>query len=140
MIKFIHTSDIHLGAGLKAFSDSDKRKKEQIETFEKIASVTLEKSADLFLISGDLFNSIAPEKNIIELVKRQIHRLANAGIYVFIIPGNHDYYIPDGLWDSEFDTENEKLFIFKNTEFTAKYLERFNNKKFYKDCSCQTRR
>ncbi|MFC1725465.1 exonuclease SbcCD subunit D [candidate division KSB1 bacterium] len=126
MIKFIHTSDIHLGAGFNQFSDSEKRKKEQIKTFEKIVNITLEKKADLFLLSGDLFNSISPKKNYIELVKRELSRLLNSGISVFIVPGNHDYYIPDGLWDSEFNLENENLFIFKEPEFTYKHLEDIN--------------
>jgi len=117
LINFIHTSDLHLGAVFSQFKDKEKRNKEHINTFNKIISKAIEKDVDLFLLSGDLFNSISPSEKFLEIARTGIKKLLSKGIKVFIITGNHDYYIPGGIWDREFKLNSENLYIFKEPEF-----------------------
>ena len=133
MLKFIHTSDIHLGAKFSQFENKNKRKDEQLETFERIIDYSIEKKADIFLVSGDLFNSISPKKHYIEIVKKTINKMLDCGIYIFIIPGNHDYYVPDGIWDNELKFDSGKFFVFKNSDFEMKEIPEFGVKVIGKD-------
>lgn len=120
MIKFIHTSDIHLGAKFSQFEDKNKRESEQLETFDRIIEYSQKKEVDFFLVSGDLFNSISPPKKYIELVKKAVNSLLDSGIRVFIIPGNHDYYVPDGIWDRELNFDSKNFYVFKNSDFEVR--------------------
>ncbi|MEW6616202.1 MAG: metallophosphoesterase [Thermodesulfobacteriota bacterium] len=126
MIKFIHTADIHLGREFDQFDEKGEERREDIRlTFRRIASLAIEKGVNLFLISGDLFNSPNPSKKDLEFVFETFRMLSDNNVVIFITPGNHDYYIPDGIWDREFSSLGRNLHIFTSSEFETIGLERF---------------
>lgn len=118
-LKILHTSDVHLGAKLGYLGEKASAHRKQIEkTFETSVQLAIDQAVDLFLIAGDLFDSPYPSKANIALVINQIGKLIEAGIYVAIIPGNHDrleqgsvFFRPEF---SNLKSHNLKIFI-KNT-------------------------
>lgn len=93
MSKFIHISDLHLGAQLEHTSLSGELKKERIastwNTFEKVIDYAITHSINVILISGDLID----QDHFYETDKgRLIQILAkDPSLYFYIIKGNHDY-------------------------------------------------
>jgi len=58
--------------------------------FELVTRHALEIGADLFIHSGDLFNKHYIPRDRLDLLIRPILALADAGIRVILIPGNHE--------------------------------------------------
>ena len=96
MIRFIHCADIHLGSpftGLQqknstiAFQAIEATKK----AFLTLINTAIEYHVDFVLISGDIFDSSHQHIQEKIFLKEQFQRLAQAGIYTFLIHGNHDY-------------------------------------------------
>lgn len=92
MISAIVTSDNHLGAYWARFR-ADKleaRRRALQKNFERVVDFAIGNKADLFLHAGDLFDRPDPRNAERFFVARQIQRLRDAGICVFVIAGNHD--------------------------------------------------
>ncbi len=88
-MKFIHTSDIRIGASPDAkYEWGVKRKAEIEEAFDRIIDDCNEKDIDLLLIAGNLFNEPPTEKDL-EMVDEKLGRLAKTR--TVILPGNLDY-------------------------------------------------
>ena len=96
MIRFIHCADIHLGSpftGLQqknstiAFQAIEATKK----AFLTLINTAIEYHVDFVLISGDIFDSSHQHIQEKIFLKEQFQRLAQAGIYTYLIHGNHDY-------------------------------------------------
>ena len=96
MIRFIHCADIHLGSpftGLQqknstiAFQAIEATKK----AFLRLIDTAIEYHVDFVLISGDIFDSSHQHIQEKIFLKDQFQRLAQAGIYTYLIHGNHDY-------------------------------------------------
>ena len=86
-MKILHTADWHLGKKLDRFS----RLEEQILVLEEIIEIADEKSVDLVLIAGDLFDNFNPSVEAIELFYKTLKRLTSNGKRsVIAISGNHD--------------------------------------------------
>src|SRR3989338_7544751 len=96
-MRFLHTSDIHIGAKFEILGPQFAREhREQIKsTFSAIVEMAIKKEVDLFLIAGDLFDSNNPSFSDIEFVKKELFRLSEIGTNICIIPGNHDYALGD---------------------------------------------
>ena len=62
-----------------------------IKAFEKAIDKTIEKNADFTLIAGDLFNNAIPPIDYLKDVVRQLKKLKNKDIPVYLIEGSHDY-------------------------------------------------
>ena len=96
MIRFIHCADIHLGSpftGLQqknssiAFQAIEATKK----AFLTLIDTAIEYHVDFVLISGDIFDSSYQHIQEKIFLKEQFKRLAQQGIYTYLIHGNHDY-------------------------------------------------
>lgn len=89
-IKFIHASDIHLGA--HQFRN-DNRANDFIYAFKEILALAKYHFVNFIILGGDVFTSLEllPEKlsKIVDLLKRFIH-LTNGEIPIVAIEGNHD--------------------------------------------------
>ncbi|MEJ2108967.1 MAG: DNA repair exonuclease, partial [Acidobacteriota bacterium] len=92
MVRFIHTSDVHLdtsfsGAGFP--SSLGNRKREAIRgTFRRILEEARNAEVDLVLIAGDLFESERVTPDTVEFLRQQFEKAAPT--LIFISPGNHD--------------------------------------------------
>jgi DNA repair exonuclease SbcCD nuclease subunit len=119
MIRFIHTSDVHLdtsfsGSGFPARLGD--RKREAIRaTFRRILEEARLHSVDLVLIAGDLFEHDRVTPDTVEFLKQQFNGLGD--IRVFISPGNHDPYIHGSPYCEE--TWPANTHIFREEEFRA---------------------
>lgn len=86
-MRILHTSDWHLGKRL----NERERGPEQVEVMDEIVRVADEKSVDVVVVAGDLFDTFNPSVEAIELLYRTLHRLAKGGKRLVIaIAGNHD--------------------------------------------------
>jgi len=98
MVRFLHTADWQMG--MRAVHTGDKSKEIRLKryvTAQKIVNIAQQKKVDFVLIAGDLFE----HHDVDEVVVKKTVDILNqfAPIPVFILPGNHDPYIPGGIWD-----------------------------------------
>ena len=107
MIRFIHCADIHLGSPFTGLQQKDSTIASQAIEVTKKAFLTLietaiESHVDFILISGDIFDSSQQHIQEKLFLKEQFQRLAQAGIYTYLIHGNHDYGRFNEEWNNEF--------------------------------------
>ncbi len=89
-MRFIHTADLHLGAGGKSKLTPERareRRRELLDTFRHIAELAEQEGAAV-LIAGDLFDTKAPSKKTLDDVLATIRQYA--GVRFLCLPGNHD--------------------------------------------------
>ena len=86
-MKFLHTSDWHVGKTLKGRSRLD----EQKLVLREIVELAVAHQVDAVLIAGDLYENAAPTAEAQKLVVSTMMRLARHGIEVVAIAGNHDH-------------------------------------------------
>jgi DNA repair protein SbcD/Mre11 len=86
-MKFLHTSDWHVGKTLKGHN----RLEEQREVLAEIVAVAREHAVDAVLVAGDLYDSAAPSAAAQQLVVRTLLALRDGGAAVLAIAGNHDH-------------------------------------------------
>lgn len=101
MIRLIHTADIHLDAPF-AYLPFDKqtlKRRALRQALSDVVDLTLSNQAAALIVAGDLFNSPNPSADTIAFVVGEFNRLAGKA-QVLIVPGNHDYYQPGGVWDT----------------------------------------
>ena len=103
MIKILHSADWHLGSPML---QQESLKNALMQIPEKIVSLCKRECCDLMLLSGDLFDGV-PSPEAIRVVR---NALENAGVPVFISPGNHDYVALGSPWLSETWPENVHIF------------------------------
>jgi len=79
---------------------ADRRRADQRETFARIVDLAVKppERADLLLLTGDTFDSAQPSPRDVTFVRNQLQRLAEVGVKVFGIPGNHDPWSDRGFW------------------------------------------
>jgi len=109
-ITIIHCSDIHLGAEIPFLkhNDAKKRRAEIMATFKRIADMCKEKSVDLLIIAGDLFENHGVDISIVNSAKRCLADIPNT--IVAICAGNHDYLSADcPFFDKDW---SDNVFIF----------------------------
>jgi exonuclease SbcD len=86
-MRFLHTSDWHVGKSLRGRS----RIGEHEDVLAEIAAVADRERVDLALVVGDLFDSAAPAPEAERVVYRALLDLAAGGTRpVVVVAGNHD--------------------------------------------------
>lgn len=95
MLKFIHTADIHLDSPLhrlEAYEGApvDEIRQASRRAFENLIELALAESVNFVLIAGDLFDGDWKDYNTGLYFIRQVRRLYDVDIHVFIVSGNHD--------------------------------------------------
>lgn len=99
MLKFLHTSDIHLGAKLGWLKDkASKQRNQTFSTFENIVDMAISERVDVVLVAGDLFDSPTPDSPTVKFVIHQLTQLTENGMHTIISPGNHDYFESHGVY------------------------------------------
>lgn len=90
-VRVVHIADVHLGAPLANFGEyAGRRRTEQEASFRRAVDVALARRAHLVVIAGDLFDTFRPEPAVVNLARRELGRLREAGIKVLAVPGTHD--------------------------------------------------
>ncbi|MGD9656427.1 MAG: exonuclease SbcCD subunit D [Methylocystis sp.] len=93
--RFIHTGDIHLDSPLKGVSGQQGAAAERIRTatrvaFDNLVGQAIEEQADFMVIAGDLYDGDWRDYQTGLFFVKQMGRLAQAGIPIFLLYGNHD--------------------------------------------------
>jgi DNA repair exonuclease SbcCD nuclease subunit len=93
--RFIHTGDIHLDSPLKGLAGQQGAAAERIRTatrtaFENLISQAIEDQVDFVVIAGDLYDGDWRDYQTGLFFVKQMGRLAQAKIPVFLLHGNHD--------------------------------------------------
>jgi DNA repair exonuclease SbcCD nuclease subunit len=94
-ISFLHAADIHLDSpfkGLERYEGApiDRIRGATRRAFERLVDLAIDQHVDFVLIAGDLYDGDWRDYNTGLFLVRQLARLRDPGIPVFIIAGNHD--------------------------------------------------
>ena len=95
LIKFIHTADLHLDSPLKGLASYPDAPVERLRTatrdaFRRLVSLAVDEQVDFMVIAGDLYDGDWRDFNTGLFFVREMGRLRQAGIPVFLLHGNHD--------------------------------------------------
>jgi len=114
-MKLLHSADWHLCAPIQGLPEAQAQKLRAslLELPAKIAALCRAEGCDMMLLSGDLFDGPYTPQSYRLLCAA----LEEAGVPVFISPGNHDFVGPDSPWLRESWPEN--VHIFTQPEITA---------------------
>ncbi len=85
-MKLMHLSDLHLGKRVNGFSMME----DQRYILKQIMEIAEQEQPDGILIAGDVYDKGIPTVEAVQLLNDFLCRLANVGIPVFLISGNHD--------------------------------------------------
>ena len=90
-MKFLHTSDLHIGSALTSRLPQDKireRKSELMSTFEGMIEEAVYQRATAFIIAGDMFDTEKITKTTVDRVIRAIERYPELDF--LYLTGNHE--------------------------------------------------
>ncbi|MFC4336565.1 metallophosphoesterase family protein [Salininema proteolyticum] len=85
-MRILHTSDWHVGVGLKGRA----RLEEQTRVLSEIIDVARECEVDMVIVAGDLYDTAAPSSAAQKILTTALSRLRDTGAEVVAIAGNHD--------------------------------------------------
>ncbi len=85
-MKIMHLGDLHIGKSLGDFDLYEDQK----YILEQILNLIKEKSVDVLLIAGDVYDKAIPGEKSVQLLDYFLKRLVTAGIKTYMISGNHD--------------------------------------------------
>lgn len=110
-VRLLHVADVHLGAPLGNFEGYAAHRREHVEAaFRRTVDAALAERVHAVLLAGDLFDTHRPEARVVELARRELARLREAGIPVLAVPGTHDsLLLPDCVYRRE-DLPIDRLF------------------------------
>lgn len=137
MLTIIHGADFHLDSPFSGLTPqlAAQRRQEQRELIHGLCDLVNSRSADLLLLSGDLFDGQEIYRETVEVLEEALGKLTCP---VFIAPGNHDFYHPrspyaTGTWGDHihiFSTESvesvellEKRTVVHGAAFLSPRLE-----------------
>ncbi|MHB0977081.1 MAG: metallophosphoesterase family protein [Candidatus Aquicultorales bacterium] len=93
-ITVVHFADLHLGVENYGKSDPasglNRRVLDFLGSLRFLVEYAIENGAALVVFSGDAYKNQKPSPTLQREFARQVKRLANAGIEVFLLVGNHD--------------------------------------------------
>jgi exonuclease SbcD len=103
-IRFIHAADLHLDSPFRGLANTAPKLRDELQAatlgaFERIIDHTIQSKADFLVIAGDIYDSKDRSLRALVAFRRQMERLAERDISVYIVHGNHD---PLNGWGSEF--------------------------------------
>lgn len=94
-MKFIHAADVHLDSPLRGLERYDGAPVEEIRgatrrAFENLIQLAIDEEVAFVLLAGDLYDGDWKDYNTGLYFTRQMARLRDAGVQVFVVAGNHD--------------------------------------------------
>ena len=95
MVRFLHTADIHLDSPLRGLSAYEGAPVDLLRTatrraFSQLVDMAIEEDVDFVVIAGDLYDGDWRDYNTGLFFVREMGRLNQAEIPVFLVYGNHD--------------------------------------------------
>jgi exonuclease SbcD len=124
-LRFIHAADLHLDSPFRGIGDASASLKEQLQAatlgaLDRVVDHTINSEADFLVIAGDIYDS--KDRNLRALVsfRKEMERLAERNIPVYIVHGNHD---PLNGWGSGFQLP-PNVFTFGGHTDTEAFIRR----------------
>ena len=107
-MKILHSADWHLDSPLVGRTEEQARylREELLKIPEKVVALCKQENCDLLLLAGDLFDGQHTKESMTAVRTA----LENAGVPVFISPGNHDFCSPSSPYLTESWPENVHIF------------------------------
>ena len=103
-LRFVHAADLHLDSPFRGIAEASARVRDRLQSatlhaLSRVVDHTIHSKADFLIIAGDIYDS--KDRNLRALVsfRKEMERLAERNIQVFIVHGNHD---PLNGWGSGF--------------------------------------
>jgi exonuclease SbcD len=95
MFKFLHAADIHLDSPLRGLGRSDDIPADEVrgatrKALDNLVRLAIDERVAFVLIAGDVYDGDWKDHNTGLWFVRQMARLRDVGIPVFLIRGNHD--------------------------------------------------
>ena len=95
MFKYIHAADIHLDSALHGLDRYEGAPVDEIRSatrraFDNLVELAIDEGVAFVLLAGDLYDGDWKDYNTGLYFVERMGRLAEAGIKVFIVAGNHD--------------------------------------------------
>ncbi len=116
-MKIMHLGDLHIGKSLGDFDLYEDQK----YILEQILNLIKEKSVDVLLIAGDVYDKAIPGEKSVQLLDYFLKRLVETGIKTYMISGNHDSDERLNFGSSLFESSN----IYINSKFN-KILKKYS--------------
>lgn len=85
-MKLLHTADLHIGKVVNDFSMLEDQK----FILEQIKGIACENKVDGILLAGDIYDRAIPPAEAVTVFDSFLTELAEKGIAVFMVSGNHD--------------------------------------------------
>ena len=85
-MKVLHISDLHIGKKVKEFSMLE----DQEYILKQIVDIAKQEKADGVILAGDIYDKPVPSVDAVRMLDQFLTCLADQGILVFGISGNHD--------------------------------------------------
>ncbi|MFG1243217.1 DNA repair exonuclease [Xanthobacter sp. V7C-4] len=97
-MRFIHTSDWHLGKPFGRAPDEARAalQETRLGAIDSLARAAQVHDAPLVLVAGDVFDSAEPGDRVYRQALSRMRQAAN--VTFVLLPGNHDPLRADGLW------------------------------------------
>jgi exonuclease SbcD len=93
-IRLLHFADLHIGVEnygrLDPATGINRRVLDFLRSFDQLVDHALEHEADLVVFAGDAYKRRNPNPTYQRAFARRVKRLADAGIQVVLLVGNHD--------------------------------------------------
>ena len=93
-IRILHTGDLHVGmenyGQIDPATGINGRVMDFLRRFSEVIDYAIENEVDLFIFSGDAYKTRDPNSTYRREFERRIKRLADAGVPVVLLVGNHD--------------------------------------------------
>ena len=94
-VRFVHAADLHLAAPFKGVDAADPRVRDALvaapyRALDAIVSLCIEERVDFLVVAGDLYNAEEVPYRAEAAFRDACVKLAEAGIAVYAVRGNHD--------------------------------------------------
>ncbi len=115
--RFLHCSDLHIDSPFKGLSTVHPSQAERFRNstylaFQNVIKIALKEEVDAVLIAGDIYDGSDKSLQAQLKFRRGLQELSDAGIYTFIVHGNHD---PLDGWSASLDWP-ERVHVFSGTQ------------------------
>ena len=112
-MKFLHMADMHFDAPFTTLANKkdlgELRRLDQRDAFKRVIDYMLENQIEFLFIAGDLYEHQYIRKSTVEFINKQFERISETK--VFIVPGNHDPYLKNSIYNNFEFASN--VYVFK---------------------------
>jgi len=110
-MRFIHTADWQVGMKASHVGTAAARVREaRLSSAVRVGDIARERHADFILIAGDMFDDNGVDRILIQKIA---DILAGYHLPVYIIPGNHDPFVPGSVWEHPAWRTSDSIHVLK---------------------------